>query len=186
MDQNGLQINIIKSSDLTKKQKQDKSELQKLCFPEIDPQEIQEDFYHPEIAHAFGYIGRRLVGWAGIHIETTKYEGKKIKLGGFGICTHPNYRKKGIASKLSSRVINFLKQSDCDLAFLSIDPKNIASKKLHQKTGFVSLKKQFSWINSQGEMKEGDGGMIASLGSAKIFNHVLNGKKPFYISKGYW
>ncbi|MFH1602080.1 MAG: GNAT family N-acetyltransferase [Candidatus Shapirobacteria bacterium] len=181
-----LKIIIIDAPSLTKKQIKDKKGLQALCFGSLDPQEIEEDFCHPETAHVLAYLNKQLSGWAGIHLENTIYNNKKIKLGGFGICTHPKHRQKGIASKVSQKAMGYLKQQKCDLAFLSIDPSKKGPKELHQKTGFVSLPNNFSWISRSGKRKLGKEGMIAPLSSPKIFKQILNGKEILHIAKGYW
>lgn len=181
-----LGISVVKEADLTEKQLQDRKRLQALCFPDVDPKEIKEDFYNPTIANVLAYINGQLVGWAGIHQADIEFEGKRIKLGGFGICTHPDWQRKGIASKVSQKAMGFIKDQGCDIAFLSVDLSNKTSVKLHQKTGFVSLPRKFSWTNVHGEVKKDNGGMIAPLNSQELFEYVLNGKDVLYVGKGYW
>ena len=177
---------IIDANFLNKNRLLEIEKLQNICFSGIDQQEIEEDFYHKECAHALAYHEDQLIAWAGIHQEHTVFKNKKIHLGGFGICVHPKWQKLGVASELSQRAMEYLKKQNCDLAFLSIDTSNEASRKLHKKTGFIKLSRDFSWINKSGQLKESDGGMIAPLKSIKLYQFVLDEKEIFHVGNGYW
>lgn len=185
-DKQRNKIDIVVAKTLLDEQKQIVSTLQKLAFTGVNEQEVQEDFYHPKSAHVLAYIGEELVGWAGIHETEQVFEGKNVKLGGYGICTHPKWQRKGIASKVSCTALDFLKNRGCEVGFLSIDLENTASIKLHQKNGFVMLPRKFSWINSKGELKQDNGGMIAPINSHKLFEQILKGKEVLFIGGGYW
>lgn len=171
---------------LSKLQVDELLELQKLAFPNVSDQEAKEDFYHPISSHLLAYRRDELVGWAGIHTRTVIFDGKEIKLGGFGICSHPDWQRKGIASKVSALAMDYLAKQRCDIAFLSIDPTNLASKKLHVKNGFVDLPRRFTWKNVHGEMKGDMGGMIAPVISQELFEYVLTGQGEFHVGDGYW
>lgn len=179
-------IDIIVVEKLSDEQEQTVSSLQKIAFVGVSDEEVEEDFYHPESAQVLAYIEGELVGWAGVHETEQDFEGKKIKLGGYGICTHPDWQRKGIAGKVSKTAMDFLKDKGCEVAFLSVDSSNIASIKLHQKNGFVMLPREFSWTNSKGEVKKDDGGMIAPVNSQEAFEYILNGKEILYVGNGYW
>lgn len=180
------EVKLSLTSVLSKKQARAVSRLQKVCFVDVDDEEASDDFYHPASAQILAYVGNVLVGWAGVHITEQVYKDKKIKLGGYGICTHPDWRQKGIATKIASKAMSFLKQRGCDIGFLSVNPNDERSIKLHQKYGFVMLQQNFSWTNSKGEIKQDRGGMISPLGSKALFEFVLNNSGPFYVGNGYW
>ena len=177
---------LISSNQLSEKQELEIKKLQDLCFPGVNQQEVEEDFYHPECAHALTYLDNHLIVWAGIHKTKVKFLDKRINLGGFGVCVHPDYRKAGVGFELSQKVMKYLKNQGCDIAFLSIDTLNEASRNLHKKTDFVFLFKNFSWIGKSGQLKQDDGGMIAPLNSIQLFNFVLNKKEIFHVGNGYW
>lgn len=179
-------MNIVVVEELSDEQEQAVSSLQKLAFVGVSNKEAKEDFYHPKSAQVLAYIGKDLVGWAGVHETEQDFEGKRIKLGGYGICTHPDWQKRGIAGKVSKAAMDFLKDNGCEVAFLSVEPSNLASIKLHKKNGFVMLPRDFSWTNSKGEVKQSDGGMIAPVNSQELFEHILNGKEVLYVGNGYW
>lgn len=186
MGEKQSRVKLIIVEKLDKEQKRAVFNLQKLAFTGVSDQEAEEDFYHPQSAQVLAYIGAELVGWAGIHETEQEFEGKKIRLGGYGICTHPGWQGRGIASKVSQEAMEYLKNKGCEVGFLSIDPSNIASLKLHQKNGFVILPREFSWTNSKGEVKKDTGGMIAPINSQELFKYVFNGKDTLYIGNGYW
>ena len=179
-------VTIVQQDGLDKKQKRDITKLQSVCFGHLDPEEIKEDFCCQPTAHVLAHSGSRLVGWAGVYKRAIEYQDTKIKIGGFGLCTHPDWRRLGVATKMSLQALGFLKQGNCDLAFLSIDLLEKGPKKLYQKLGFVELPSKFFWQNRSGKIKADYGGMILPLCSQKLFNEVLQGRDVFYIGKGYW
>jgi len=181
-----VKIKLVQSDKLTDKQKKNIKSLQRQVFLDVDEEEAREDFYHKESAVVLAYIKSELVGYAGIHITKVYYLGKKIKLGGYGVGVDQKMRKQGLGTKLVKKAMQYLKNQDCDLAFLSINLTKTWTDKLHIKVGFVHLPQNFSWKNSKGGVKKSNGGMIAPLCSNKIFNLVLNGKETLYVGEGYW
>ncbi len=179
-----ISINFVES--LFSSQSQALKELQQICFSEVTDEEAENDFYHPPVRQLLAYMGQELIGWAGIHITRQKYQNTEIKIGGYGICVHPNWQNQGIASKMVRQIIDYLKQENCEIGFLSADPTNKAADKLHRKFSFVPLSQNFSWTNSQGELKTDNDGMIAPLNSPQLFERVLEGKEPLYVGNGYW
>lgn len=161
-------------------------QLRKMCFADADETEVEEDFYHPRIIQVLAYIGGRLVGCAGVHITEQVYDDQKIKIGGYSICTHPEWRRQGVASKVIVAVMQYLADQNCDIGFLSVNPENEGSVKLHQKHGFVMMSQDFSWTSSKGKLKQDGGGMIAPIKSTSLFELVLSGAEPLYVGNGYW
>ncbi len=180
------EVKLVSVNPPSEEQAREISRLQKLCFVDVDDDEAEEDFYHSPLIQVLAYIGNELVGWAGVHVAEQTYNGKQIKLGGYGICTHPEFRKMGIATKIAGEAMKFLREKGCDIGFLSVNPTDNNSVKLHQKYGFVMLPHNFSWTNSKGEVKEDIGGMVAPIISERLFNFVLNSPDSFYVGNGYW
>jgi GNAT superfamily N-acetyltransferase len=180
----GLATRVI--TDLNIKQQQAVKDLQTLAFPNVADEEAEEDFCHPTSAQILAYIGDEFVGWAGIHETEQLFEGRSVKLGGYGICTHPDWQRRGIANKVSQAAMDFLRDRGCEVGFLSVELSNNASIKLHKRNGFVLLHRDFSWTNSKGKTKKDTGGMIAPINSQEQFDRILNGKEVLYVGKGYW
>lgn len=181
-----LKIKVVDSGEFTEKQTKDIKTFQREVFVCIDEKEAKEDFYNPEIAGVFAYIENELVAYAGIHQSKIEFEGEKIKLGGYGIGVRKDMRKKGIATKMCQKAMEYLKNEDFDMAFLSIDLSKSWADKLHKKVGFVHLPRLFSWKNSLGKIKKSKGGMIAPLNSREKFDQIINGKDVLYVGEGYW
>jgi RimJ/RimL family protein N-acetyltransferase len=184
--ENLKKIHIKLFEKLNIEQKNEVRFLQSICFTKVSEEEAREDFYHTQSAQVLAYVGEKLIAWAGIHETEQLFQGRKIKIGGYAICTHPDWQRQGIAKKVSKRAMDFLKKREVEIGFLSIDPLNKASVKLHQKNGFVMLPRKFSWTNSNGEFKTDFGGMIAPINSEKLFEYVLHGSEIFYVGNGYW
>ncbi|EKE06239.1 MAG: hypothetical protein ACD_19C00032G0001 [uncultured bacterium] len=183
-DQKKVEIILVETPSVEQSKKI--SALQKLCFVDVDDEEAEDDFYHLPTTQVLAYVGKTLVGWAGVHVTEQVYKGQQIKLGGYGICTHPDFRRMGIASKVAGEAMKYLKDEGCDVGFLSVNPKDEKSIKLHQKYGFKMLSQHFSWTNSKGEIKEDSGGMLSPINSTDLFNFVLNSSDPLYVGNGYW
>ena len=179
-------IRFVVLEKLTPEQDKEVSSLQQLAFTDVEDDEADEDFYHSESAQVLAYTADKLVGWAGVHQTEQEYMGKTIRIGGYGICTNPDWQRRGIASKVAKKAMEFLKESGCEVGFLSVNPDDEGSVKLHQKYGFVMLPQMFSWTNSSGELKKDTGGMIASIGSSELFKYILEGNDPLYVGHGYW
>jgi GNAT superfamily N-acetyltransferase len=127
-----------------------------------------------------------MVGWAGIHFSDTNYQGKKVKLGGYVICTHPDWQGKGVEARLSELALDYIKYKKCDVVFVSVDPSNQPAIMLHHRNGFSMLSNNFSWTNSKGELKEDVGGMIAPANSQVLYDFILNGSEVLHVGNGYW
>ncbi|HAI22197.1 TPA: hypothetical protein DCP77_02160 [Candidatus Collierbacteria bacterium] len=179
-------VGIILVATPTQKEADEISKLQKQCFVDVDGEEANEDFYHKPAIQVLAYTDDSLVGWAGVHIAEQNYKGRQIKLGGYGICTRPDFRHMGIATKVAGEAMKYLKEKGCDIGFLSVNPNDEKSIKLHQKYGFVMLPQHFSWKNNKDRIKEDTGGMVASIESNELFNYVLNGQETLYVGNGYW
>lgn len=177
----------IKENDLTNPQKKEVSDLQKRCFPDVSDEEATEDFFVVPITRILLYNAKQeLVGCSGVYKTEVDYEGKRINLGGFGgVCVEENLRGRGLGKMIYEAAKKVLLDEKCDVVALSIDV-NKTTDKFYEKMGFYPLKRNFSWTNSKGELKEDAGLMVAPMNSGEIFEHVLNGKTPFYVGNGYW
>lgn len=177
---------VTSEQDLTAEQNAAIDILAKKCFPQVDEQEVLEDFYTPNVARVLVHEGDTLIGYAGIHITKVGYQDREIKLGGFGgVCVAEDYRNKGIGNTICVAAMEFLKKEGCDIAFLSIDTSG-SSAQFYNKFGFEELKLPFTWTNSKGERKSDMGGMIAPLNSKEIFQFVLSGSDSLFVGEGYW
>lgn len=181
-----MDTKLVEERNLPSRMRKQIETLQHTCFPDISWQEAKLDFCHVPTAHVLVFDQLELIGWAGLHVSKVSFEEQEITLGGYGICTHPAYRRKGVARHMCRQAFIFLRKHGCDVAFISVDPKNFASVTLHKKCGFVFLRQPFSWHNALGEIDSDDSGMIAPICSAERFAMISNSKTKLYVGKGYW
>ena len=134
-------IQVIVLDKLSSQQEAEVSDLQKIAFTDVSDFEAEDDFFNPEVAQVLAYLNNTLVGWAGLHQTEQEYEGKRIKFGGYGICTHPDYQGKGIGSKVASKAMGELRNKGVEVGFLSVDSPKHLSVGLHKKYGFNSAQK---------------------------------------------
>jgi len=173
-------------ANLSEQQAEELFELQKICFPELTSETVRKDYYHPVATHIFTMDGENIVAWAGIHIAETEFQGDAVKLGGFGLCTHPDWRKKGIAQRLYKLAMNHIEDAKCDVAFHSVDTDQASTIRFHEKKGFVIFRRPFAWTDAEGQRKEMEGSMIKPLNSRELFEKILTGKEALYVGEGYW
>lgn len=181
-----VNVRVIREPDMSDRQRQDIRWLQEQCFGHIGKNEIEEDFYSPNVAWVMAHQDDELVGYGGIHKTEVVYEERKINLGGFGVCTREDMRRRGVATRMCTAAMELLELEECDIAFLSIDLSQEGVAKLYENLGFIHLPKMFSWKNVHGDTKQDTGGMIAPVGSQELFEHVLKGTDVFHVGDGYW
>ncbi|UCC20621.1 MAG: GNAT family N-acetyltransferase [Promethearchaeota archaeon] len=62
------------------------------------------------------------------------------------VSTHPDYIKRGIATKLMENSIRYMKEKGCDFSILSTGLKNFARSKLYQKFGYFDIEKEYIYF----------------------------------------
>ncbi len=78
------------------------------------------------------FDGDKIIAIAGVHVYSKQY---KIAVLG-SITTHPDYRGKGLATKVSSRIIEDLKNY-VELITLNVQDDNLPAIRCYEKLGFV-------------------------------------------------
>lgn len=186
MNDQEIVIKVVPESDLTAEENIEIQELLQKIFGHIPREEIEDDFYAPKFAVIVAKLQDELVGYTGLYKREVEYEGKKIKIGGVGgLLTREDMRRQGIATKISLKALEVLKNEHIDVAFHSIETTSTTAK-FYEKLGYTLMKQPFRWKSKKGELKSGMGGMIAPLNSERLFSLILNGKTPFYVGEGYW
>jgi ribosomal protein S18 acetylase RimI-like enzyme len=80
-------------------------------------------------------------------LETRTFDQKKYLIGDINdVSTHPDYTKRGIATKLMEKSINFMKQKGCDFSMLSTGLRGFARSKIYQKFGYFDIEKEYYFI----------------------------------------
>ncbi len=63
------------------------------------------------------------------------------------VSTHPNYIKRGIATKLLENSIEYMTEKGCDFSMLCTGLKGFARSKLYQKLGYFDLEKRYYFVH---------------------------------------
>ncbi len=137
----------------------------------------------------FGYViayeGDKIVGVLNLLKRKILFQGKPILVGGFGgVCTHSDYRKQGVATKMLKAGSETLKEQKCDIAFLCTDIKNIG--KVYANVGFKPLNRKYRATGLSGKIYESYDGMVAPVNSPDIFEQVLNDTATFDLQGQDW
>lgn len=181
-----MTIKLIAESRITNHHRRCIKKLQALCFPDMSVQEAELDFCHTPVAHVLVFDKRELIGWPGLHLASVVFEQQSLRLGGYGICTHPEHRRKGVATTMCERAFAFFREHHSDIAFISVDRKNTPSVLLHKQRGFEFLSQKFSWHNALGELDSDNSGMIAPVCSPTLYSRIKNSNTTLYVGNGYW
>ncbi len=107
--------------------------------PEFEPEmcQIAEDIEKKKI------VGAILVNL----IEMRPFDQKTYLIGDINdVSTHPDYIKRGIASKLMENSIKYMNSKGCDFSMLSTGLKGIARSKIYKKFGYFDIEKQCYFI----------------------------------------
>jgi len=91
----------------------------------------------------------KIVGAIAINlIEMRPFGQKEYLVGDINdVCTHPDYSKRGIATKLMENSIEFMKEQGCDFSILTTGKKNFARDKLYKKYGYFDIEMGCTFIH---------------------------------------
>jgi GNAT superfamily N-acetyltransferase len=179
---------VIEEHELSSTQAAEMLDLQKSCFQDIPPEELDEDFDRPSIARVLAYEDVALVGCAQVFRRFVDYRGSRIDLGGFGgVCTRADRRRQGIGTRVCLAAMSYLRERRCEIAFLAVGTST-GTHRFYEPFGFRLLARPFVYANSQGLLKQADGGMIAPLCSPDVYEQVMKGETAFALTpeRGYW
>lgn len=148
--------------------------------------EYEEDLYGTlPLGYVVAYQNNEIIGVINLYKREITYNNKKLILGGIGyVCTHSKHRRKGVATQLLEKGIITLEKNKCDIAFLNLDEKKLAS--LYSKIGFVPLNRNFKATGMSGKVYYNDGGMIAPICSNEMFIQVINDVEVFDLQGQCW
>jgi predicted GNAT family N-acyltransferase len=184
MTDKGFDFITIADSDLTMEQREAIfTFLIGQCFSEVSHQEIEEDYFPAPISHVLCHLNDELVSCASAYVREIEYNGQLLRLGGIGVvCTRPDLRGQGIATRICTDVLQLLTQARCDVVFLAT---TTMARQLYEKMGFRPLS-LFSWENSHGQIKTGTNGMVAAACSPLVAEAIWQDNRVFHVGRGYW
>jgi predicted GNAT family N-acyltransferase len=179
-------IFLVYENSLSEKQKHGIDELQKQCFRDVDPREVDECFYAESFARILAYHGKEIIGHLRLFRRNTDFDAKSFVLGGVGgVCVAKHKRRKGVATKMIKRGLKILKQEKCDVACLNADLSKSAYK-VYEKIGFQLMSRAISFEDVNGKLRYDNGTMFIPVCSKEIYEYIMNSGKTFHYGKGYW
>jgi GNAT superfamily N-acetyltransferase len=117
--------------------------------------------------------------------RTVAFRDSEIFLGGLGtVCTHRDYRGKGLGTQLLYSAMKYLKDWQCEVALLCTEIKD--NGKFYSAAGFVPLKDGYDYTGKSGEKYHEDEGMLAYVLSKDKFDQLLKSKEKLDIGFGNW
>ena len=182
-----VNIAIVDANELNAGQKAEILRLQRECFPDVTAEEVEEDFCRPPMACVLAHSRGVLVACAEVFVRKVTYEGHAIMVGGFSPCAREDVRGQGVGTAVCRAAMDYLRGRGCAVAFLSVDMQS-DSFPLYERLGFKMLAKPFVYANARGELKEGDGGMVAPLCAPEMSERILRGDELLSLGPeaGYW
>ena len=183
-----IDLLLIDERDVSAQQRDEMLRLQAACFSSVvTAEEVEDDFHTVPVARVLAVHATELIGCAPVFQREIEYNGRALRIGGFGPCTREDWRRRGVGVQICTAAMDYLRRKGCEIAFLSVDTRR-ETHRLYERLGFRMLPRPFIYANVRGELKESDGGMVAPLGSLELFGRILTGDQPFALTPetGYW
>jgi predicted GNAT family N-acyltransferase len=179
---------IVKGdTEITAKDKASIIDILIICFGRYEDDKRITLYFSPTYKHIFLYDNDRLVSYMRIIIRETKFNNKKLLIGGIGdVCTIPEYRGKGLGTKIVKTGMELLKKVGCDIGLLQTDTR--LGAKLYKDSGFVETNKSYTFKDNKGKFHNQwkQAVMLAPLNNPKIFDEIMASNKNLYIGSGDW
>lgn len=128
--------------DLKEKDIEECYYLNKLIFNEEYGLEEVKDLYqkinhnHDIYRFIVAKLNGKIVGYISIIMAYNLFDGKRPFMTLWWVGTHPEYRHKGIASKLFEKVEEIAKENNCELIYFTSEKENEGAHKFYQKLGY--------------------------------------------------
>jgi len=128
-----------------------------------------------------------VVGFAVAYRRSIRFAGWPIVLGGIGgVCVAPEYRRQGIATRLTTAALDELKWVGCDVAYLCIRTEAPGLTELFGRAGFARLTYGHTYLGASGRRYVDQDGMIAPVLSQQFFEAIVLQPEPFDVGQGNW
>jgi predicted acetyltransferase len=171
------------------------AELDKLCFRNhFTPTDKQHTDRHDRFCSSGDLVyyvlatqNNQLIGETRVFKRIIAFDSQKVVLGGIGsVATHPKKRKQGIATQMVAKGMELLVGEHCDVAYLCADIYTLKSLEFYEQFGFRRLLQKHMYVGKSGTRYTDLDGMIAPVGSKKLFEKIIAAATPFEIGVGNW
>ncbi len=128
-----------------------------------------------------------LIGLTVCFRRTIRFAGWPMTLGGLGdVCVAPEFRRRGLAARLTQSAMDELRWAGCDVAYLCALLEKPGLTELYRKAGFVRLNYGHTYLGASGRRYIDHDGMIAPVLSRPFFEAIMLPPEPFDIGEGNW
>ena len=139
------------------------------------------------IKHVITSDNETVVGLVRVFVRTISFQSEPVILGGIGdVCTHPDWRGRGIARAALEVAMQTLVDAQADVAYLCADLGNPSRLRLYGQFGFVPLGRPQTYVGPSGTRYTDDDAMLAPVGSRAAFERIMAAAEPFDIGGGNW
>jgi len=184
---NLIKLIQVPEDELSDQQRQGILELERTCFGDVDPEEIEERFCAEVHARILAYSNEKLVGYLILHKRKIEFDDREIIVGGaVGACVAKYMRRRGIGKRLMNKGLAVLKKQGCDVACLNADPENRKAAFELYELGFRLMERRISFEDINDNLRYDTGTMFIPLNSEELFSRIMNSKSIFHYGRGYW
>jgi ribosomal protein S18 acetylase RimI-like enzyme len=128
-----------------------------------------------------------VVGFATIYRRSIVWEGETVALGGLGdVCTDPGWRHRGVATAMVRLAMAELERVGSQLAYLCAAVDDPGILHLYGQVGFVPLRRAHTYDGNSGRRYSDTDGMIAPVGSPRVFKDIMRSDEPLHLGRGNW
>lgn len=168
--------------------------LERASFQEPDETEEQRAEHRDRFSHqgeAVKWIvalrDGEVVGLTVAYRREIRFAGWPIVLGGLGdVCVSPEYRRRGLATRLVQAAMDELKWVGCDVAYLCARLDKPGLTELYERAGFRRLQYGHTYLGASGRRYVDQDGMIAPVLSQQFFEAIMVQPESFDIGLGTW
>jgi ribosomal protein S18 acetylase RimI-like enzyme len=110
-----------------------------------------------------------------------------VSLGGIGdVCVAPEYRRQGLATRLTLAALLELDLARCDVAYLCALLEKPGLTELYERVGFRRLHQGHTYLGTSGRRYLDHDGMLAPVRSPQLIDLILQQPEPFDLGQGNW
>lgn len=136
-----VQVAETQVEELKKEDIKECYELCKLCFNEAyGLEEVTSLFDELKEDKKYRFIVAKLegkiVGYVSIVMAYNLFDGKRPFMELWWVCTHPEYRRKKIMTKLFEEIDRIAKENNCELIYFTTGMENTGAQAFYEKMGY--------------------------------------------------
>jgi predicted GNAT family N-acyltransferase len=179
-------LSFVPNGQLTPDQKLSGRRLQNECFSSVSAEVLERCFFAEPFGQVFASENGTIVGQSKLFTRKVPFEGREVLLGGIGgVCVTASARNRGTATQMTSRCIEILKETRCDVACLTANIKDFPEG-LYYRLGFRAMKREVSFEDFDGRIRHEGSEMFLQVCSNQLFELIMKSDKTLHMGRGLW